>query len=115
MRLIDADSFQEALHKRVQPVGLMYGFDIELLIKNAPTVKLDINDTEYKAYSRGLEDGKKITRPKGEWIFLKANEEQTDGYECSVCKTTYHTKVPYFSEFNFCPNCGADMREGGAV
>lgn len=48
-------------------------------------------------------------RPQGEWIFLKANEEQTDGYECSVCKATYHTKVPYFSEFIFCPNCGARM------
>lgn len=53
---------------------------------------------------KALED-----RPTGEWIFLKANEEQTDGYECSVCKATYHTKVPYFSEFNYCPHCGARM------
>ena len=49
-------------------------------------------------------------RPHGKWIFIKADETQTDGYECSNCKATYHTRVPYFSEFNFCPNCGADMR-----
>ena len=51
-------------------------------------------------------------RLQGEWIFLKANEEQTDGYECSVCKCAYHTRVPYFSEYNFCPNCGAKMKGG---
>ena len=47
---------------------------------------------------------------KGYWIFQKANEEQTDGYECSACHRTFHTRVPYFSEFNFCPVCGADMK-----
>lgn len=70
-------------------------------------------------YSLGYQDGfldakKQFERSQGEWIFLKANEEHTDGYECSVCKTTYHTRVPYFSEFNFCPNCGAAMKKGGA-
>lgn len=31
-----------------------------------------------------------------------------DGYrECSVCGEIY----PYFPEHNYCPNCGADMRE----
>ena len=51
-------------------------------------------------------------RPQGKWIFIKADETQTDGYECSNCKATYHTRVPYFSEFNFCPNCGASMVRG---
>lgn len=50
------------------------------------------------------------TRPQGKWIFEKANEEHTEGYICSNCKRSFHTKVPYFSEYKFCPNCGAEMR-----
>lgn len=53
-------------------------------------------------------------KSQGEWIFLKADETQTDGYMCSNCKKTFHTRVPYFSEFSFCPICGARMQKGGA-
>lgn len=94
MRLIDADKLKENLlgewYAELNATIFDHVFD---LIDNSTTVE---------------------ERPQGEWIFLKANEEQTDGYECSVCKNTYHTRVPYFSEFNFCPNCGASMQKGGA-
>lgn len=48
----------------------------------------------------------------GEWIYKKGDMVTcADGWSCSHCKCTYHTRVPYFKDFNFCPNCGADMRE----
>ena len=47
----------------------------------------------------------------GEWIYCEATYDSSEGYECSNCKCSFHTRVPYFSEFNFCPNCGADMRK----
>ncbi len=56
-----------------------------------------------------LDDLTKTTRELGEWIFEKANNEQTDGYVCSICGRSFHTRVPYFSEFKYCPNCGALM------
>lgn len=37
-------------------------------IDNAPAVKIDTNDIEYKAYCKGLEDGKKIARSPDEVI-----------------------------------------------
>ena len=50
-------------------------------------------------------------RPKGKWI------EQDDGwdgvyYECSVCKEpfTLIDGTPKDNLYNFCPNCGAEMR-----
>lgn len=46
---------------------------------------------------------------RGKWIFEKAGNDHTDGYICSICGRSYHTKVPYFSEYNYCPNCGALM------
>ena len=46
----------------------------------------------------------------GRWIFEKGDGETcVDGYICSACGSSYHTKVPYWSEFKFCPNCGAFM------
>ena len=82
-------------------------------IDNAPAVDTYTIEDIQKVREDSLILGAKLAqRPQGEWIFEKANEEHTDGYICSNCKRSFHTKVPYFSEFNFCPNCGADMRGG---
>lgn len=50
-------------------------------------------------------------KPKrGEWIFCAGDGKTCcDGWECSSCGKTYHTNVPYFVEFTYCPNCGAKM------
>lgn len=46
----------------------------------------------------------------GRFVFEKGDYINTvDGYRCTSCGETYHTKVPYFSEYKFCPNCGAKM------
>jgi rubrerythrin len=51
-------------------------------------------------------------RPKGHWININKNKDgQCDDYgnpyvkcsECGICNGT--------DESNFCPNCGADMRD----
>ena len=58
-------------------------------------------------------------RPKGEWLEKEVHEkgvcediEEWQSAKCSVCGR-YHTTpyMYYFSDYNFCPNCGADMRE----
>lgn len=49
-------------------------------------------------------------RRAGRWIFEKGDGETcVDGHICSACGSSYHTKVPYWSEFKFCPNGGAFM------
>lgn len=85
----------------------------------------ECNDTckYYKhCWSRGeglKEDGEECVyyepeRLHGEWI-PKAVHNCWTRFECSVCGY-YHEPVHDFGEskpdFNFCPNCGADMREG---
>lgn len=53
-------------------------------------------------------------RKKGQW--LQKEVEDVEGFDevqvakCSVCDR-YHTTpyMYYFSDFNFCPNCGAKM------
>ena len=45
---------------------------------------------------------KAISENKGEWIY------DGDCIHCSSCKSAFNNLIG----FNFCPNCGADMREG---
>ena len=47
-------------------------------------------------------------RPKGKWI-----ESDTDGFLCSVCRSGYRNQPTLMGKpmFEFCPLCGADMRE----
>lgn len=46
----------------------------------------------------------------GEWIFSRGDGKTcVDGWTCSACGNSFHTNVPYFEEFHFCPNCGAKM------
>ena len=45
-------------------------------------------------------------RPKGKWLGEKAR--RCMNLECSVCNQMIYGVL---SPYNFCPNCGADMRE----
>ena len=44
---------------------------------------------------------------KGKWIPTENEEMETDGYFCSVCSLPMETE----EKTDFCPNCGADMRD----
>lgn len=61
-------------------------------------------------FQDGLEDGLNDIRPKGEWII--------DGHHrrCKECGEYFCMTDSEGNEIpsNFCPNCGADMRKGGA-
>ena len=48
-------------------------------------------------------------RPKGKWI----EAEDGDGVICSVCREDFCTIIHETDRFNFCPNCGADLRGEG--
>lgn len=52
-------------------------------------------------------------RPKGHWC--PQNDDYFDWYECSECGYGSEGEMQYSSEVdvrtNYCPNCGADMRE----
>lgn len=63
-------------------------------------------------YKKGFEAARKqFERPHGEWKWCDGDGRTcTDGWLCTSCGTGYHTEVPYFSEFRYCPMCGADMR-----
>ena len=102
MRLIDADKLKKCAIPCEIHNGALTDMCVPLYqIDNAPTVEINTNDIEYKAYCKGLEDGKKIARPQGKWIEQK---NYSFCYECNQCGTENIHKAYY------CPYCGADMR-----
>lgn len=103
MRLIDADE----LKVHISELILVYSsteLDNAILnaINNAPTV-------EQKYYERIIAQINPVIeeRPHGEWIKWNFKTFGAMGdweYKCSNCEKVYD------GEYNFCPNCGADMR-----
>ena len=49
---------------------------------------------------------------KGEWTIVEDDWNMETIYECSACKEDFVTieGTPAENLWNFCPNCGADMR-----
>lgn len=77
------------------------------LIEYDDLIREDLDDVLTVAYWKDIKDmpiADVRENVNGEWI-----EEQNCYYRCSVCGKHY----PSFRdnmEYNFCPNCGADMR-----
>ena len=125
MRLIDADELKEDFMKRNRACDkwLKKAKDEEIQIRakatkdficevimtidNAQTVAVNCKDCDgYEAgYSAGLKDGR---RAGGKWISNGGGIFVNYGRHCSNCNYTVEFST------NFCPNCGADMRKGGA-
>lgn len=127
-RLIDADALLKPVEESWKHAGL-HAEDykkIKKWIKNAPTIVPPVIPTEHKttetmmvngelmgidplSYEVGYTHGQFSERPKGEWVeFRKPCYDGTAYYwkKCSVCD---HDMIGY--ETNFCPNCGAKMKE----
>ena len=118
MRLIDADALIEAVEDLYEYAELGEVLDV---IKDAPTVKPQkivtippelieklascvVNTIEKIDWDKAIEAYKE--RPQGKWIYKQVAGGICNEYPyCSVCKIVNDTAD------NFCPNCGADMRD----
>lgn len=86
MRLIDGDELLEHAYRD----RLDTRERIADMIRNAPTIDYVVQKVPIRA--------------KGKWI----DALNTEICECSLCGFICHE---YYSYFNYCPFCGADMRE----
>lgn len=53
-----------------------------------------------------------VLSKRGEWLKIYPEHEEWNIYECSRCGEEFNLieGTPYDNGYNFCPNCGADMR-----
>ena len=106
--------------------------EVIMTIDNAPTV--DTSDDKYleerdaDAYETGYLQGhiegyqkaeKDYARPIGEWITRHKLNSFGQDVVCFECNKCGEYKVPLYhllitEPLKVCPNCGADMRKGGA-
>ena len=115
MKLIDADKLLLEFKERAEAAERWQetAKDEEIKIRAAATldflteVKLTIEKapTVDKGYYEGHVDGmlqaeKLYARPIGEWL------EDSGNIACSHCHAIW-----LYRRTNYCPNCGADMRE----
>ena len=56
-----------------------------------------------------LNDLPSADRPQGNWVNVKISISGDSSAECSLCGAVVHNN--FSNAINFCPNCGADMRE----
>lgn len=95
-RLIDADALKEYIDaQKGRPfIGCTIGEALKMMVDEQPTIE---------------------ERKTGKWEERKVSSEKVidewQSARCSVCGK-YHTTphMYFFDDFNFCPNCGADMR-----
>lgn len=86
-----------ALDDEIVTVVQRFGFDVN---KEELTKALLYDRGQYE---KGFRDGRP---PKGEWEDNWNSAFKCDIPYCSNCKK------PSISKFNYCPNCGADLRKG---
>ena len=69
--------------------------------------ELNVEQLEF-AYNSGFADAKsKYERPHGKWL-IDCPPQYADGAECSLCQCNFFGAL----SFNYCPNCGAEMKGG---
>ena len=79
----------------------------EVAIRNLEMIRIAFVDPVTKEQRKLINDTvdmaiSALSENKGEWIY------DGDCIHCSSCKSAFNNLIG----FNFCPNCGADMREG---
>ncbi len=135
-RLIDANELISAMYYYEHNEGRLTAYDAQDIINEAPTIEPNLILPERMERGDIYEVGETIVvmnhddyydllckswEPKrGAWeekeTFHNADDnpiiEEWQSARCSVCNK-YHTTpyMYYFDNYNFCPNCGASMRE----
>lgn len=109
MRLIDVDALIEAVEDLYEYAELGEVIDV---IKNAPTIE------PFERIGAICNENCGVYRPHGEWEIVNTNEPDYHKsiIKCTNCGQKFNyidlCKIAPVKCFpDFCPNCGADMRQ----
>lgn len=80
----------------------------ELAIRIISGEVLGTNEQTHEAVNMAIEALKSV-RVRGEWIYNGLSESVDRVYCCSICGVALDDYI-MGAFYNYCPNCGADMR-----
>ena len=97
--------------------GGFFQFQCPKCLACTPRVKTQVDYYKEKPSDKELEEGReaaydaamKRDRAKGEWVNVRFSADGSSSADCNRCGVTVHTS--FSNSVNFCPNCGADMRQ----
>lgn len=69
--------------------------------------RVQMNSKGMPNFATAVEVYPSADRPRGENLL----EEYPSLFECSVCGASCNDTIPWDCNINYCPNCGAKMRE----
>ena len=103
MRIIDADALIDRMyHDAFETDTDMQKWDSGCWIR-------------YKMFENAIDDAPTIEPKRGEWIVYEGGWKDLDYYppkcKCNQCGYEEELYILNAKPTNFCPNCGADMRE----
>ena len=111
--LISRRAAIDALDEQIEQCNKALGsFDISP--KDEYAIKVERASLE--AYKEQLENMPSAEPKRGKWIYCEdSTADCVDGYRCDQCGLFVpwdyqHKSIDYIKDYNFCPNCGADMR-----
>lgn len=109
MRLIDADALNDAMYHEAFENDASYN-------ESNPMAKWDSGLwIRYKLFENTINDVPTIEPKQGEWIVYEGGWKDLDYYppkcKCNQCGYEEELYILNAKPTNFCPNCGADMRE----
>ena len=106
MRLIDADVLDDAMYHEAFENDSSYD-------ERNPMARWDSGLwIRYKMFENAIADAPTIEPKRGEWIRAINDYDQAYHNYCSLCREWNGMDVEGWNWTpNFCPNCGADMRE----
>ena len=95
--LISREALKTAIEDHFDELDAYFPSAFIKEIDNAPTVDAIVNTIE--------------VRPQGEWYY-----SIDKGWECNQCHEIVKDMPTCMRKalYNFCPNCGAELRKGGA-
>ena len=104
--LISRKWLTDAIRNRRTYLSYEDAKDVIDLIDNAPAVEYTFEE----AFQKTVCEQRLYcpARPQGEW------QPDMDSFYCDQCGVTALEINRKWYKSNFCPNCGADMRKGGA-
>jgi hypothetical protein len=97
-RLIDADALRDKLQAEIDK-GIPPFDDVMGSIRCGIRLARNIVEDEPTIDAEPVRHGK--------WMPISSNKKWIDVSKCSVCGKQYSL---YPLDYNYCPNCGADMR-----
>jgi hypothetical protein len=116
MRLIDADALKERILKErdaiPKTVVERYSFGVGTPNQHGNSMRGGIRKA-LRCMEQTPTIDPETLRPKGRWDIIECDKENKRIFVECECGATFKLSMFDFGLcYNYCPNCGADMREG---